>query len=73
MLRTNDKKMKAIDKYFERFADIIEGGTTMDFSRICEEIGVDEKEMQDYLLETFGLSGEDIVRAYRYHIPISLL
>ena len=35
------------------------------FSEICRELDLPEREMEDLIYEELGVSGEDIVSAYR--------
>ncbi len=70
--------MKDIDKHFDRFVDYLEAGTAApenipDFDVVCGAIGAPERELDDYLVEHFGLGGADIVRSYRTSTPIPFL
>ena len=55
-----------MDRKLERFALLLESGTengkNMSFEEMCR-----------YLYDSFGLSGADILKAYRGHIPLYLL
>jgi len=44
----------------------------MDFMRLCNLMGVDGEEMDRYLLEELGFSGEQIFMAYRKDYAVKL-
>ena len=66
-----------MDRKLERFALLLESGTengkNMSFEEMCRKAGVSAGEMDRYLYDSFGLSGADILKAYRGHIPLYLL
>lgn len=67
-----------IEKKFEQFAAVLDrGGATMGrpeaFGDICASLGLAEPDMDCYLRDNFGLSGQDIVRIYAGCIPLYLL
>lgn len=46
--------------------------SSLSFSDICRRIGVAREPLEDYLHETFGLSGGEIVDIYRRSMPLSM-
>ncbi len=66
-----------IEREFAQFVRILdgprEGYAGLSFPDICARIGVGEKDMDSYLMDNFGLSGSDILKAYEEGIPLYLL
>ncbi|MCD8206551.1 MAG: hypothetical protein LUD72_01285 [Bacteroidales bacterium] len=70
--------MTDINKHFEKFVDFLEGEAEggrnfPPFKDLCEQLGAPEAELNEFLEEMFGVSGEKIVESYRTSTPISFL
>lgn len=78
--RSNEIIMEGlrIERDFAKFAEYLEteekvrAGASA-FGDVCSFLGIVGSDLDDYLLALFGLSGSDILRAYRQNIPIFFL
>lgn len=48
-------------------------GCQVSFAGICSRLGVDEKGMDSFLSDSFGVSGVDIMEVYRRGVPLCML
>ena len=74
----NDMKTKDIEKKFDRLAQMLEEAgpaelASVDFRQICRMLDVRQKDMDRYIYDNFGVSGDEILKAYRFSIPLYLL
>lgn len=66
------------DKCFEKFVFLLEEkkvylNTETTFEDICEMSGTTAGEMDEFIFETFGLRGNEILELYRSGRPIYFL
>ncbi len=60
---------------FETFLDekVSTGIMPVGYEEACKICGVPAKELERYIYETLGVSGEILVKCYRTHTPVRLL
>ena len=63
---------------FERLSEVLDSlmiyeNPYMSFSEICNMAGISDVGMDAFIRDNFGVSGDDILKAFRYRIPLCFL